>query len=240
MKLPREFYLRDGLTVARELIGKKLVTNLRDGLTSGIIVETEAYMGKLDAAAHSYRGLTERTKIFYGAGGFVYVYLIYGRNLCTNVVANVENVPEAVLIRALEPVDGIELMKIRRGKQPALKAGEQLVLPETISQTENYRRNFYRGDGRSSSGCGDEANQRRLRATILRDLCSGPGKLSQALGVTKDFYGADLCSDEIFIEATDVQVQIAATKRINVDYAGEAANYPWRFVAAGNKFLSVK
>ncbi len=190
MKLPREFYLRDGLTVARELVGKKLVTNLRDGLTSGIIVETEAYMGKLDAAAHSYRGLTERTKIFYGAGGFVYVYLIYGRNLCTNVVANLVDVPEAVLIRALEPVDGIELMKIRRGKNN------------------------------------------------LRDLCSGPGKLSQALGVTKDFYGADLCGGEIFIEATDCQLQVAATKRINVDYAGDAANYPWRFVAVGNKFVS--
>ena len=182
--------MRDGLTVARELVGKKLVTNLRDGLTSGIIVETEAYMGKLDAAAHSYKGLTERTKIFYGAGGFVYVYLIYGRNLCTNVVANLVDVPEAVLIRALEPVDGIELMKIRRGKNN------------------------------------------------LRDLCSGPGKLSQALGVTKDFYGADLCDGEIFIEATDCQFQVAATKRINVDYAGDAANYPWRFVAVGNKFVS--
>ena len=182
--------MRDGLTVARELVGKKLVTNLRDGLTSGIIVETEAYMGKLDAAAHSYKGLTERTRIFFGAGGFVYVYLIYGMHLCTNVVANVENVPEAVLIRALEPVDGIELMKIRRGKQN------------------------------------------------LRELCSGPGKLSQALGVTKDFYGADLCGNEIFIEATDCQFQVAATKRINVDYAGDAANYPWRFVAVGNKFVS--
>ena len=192
MKLPREFYLRDGLTVARELIGKKLVTNLRDGLTGGIIVETEAYMGKLDAAAHSYKGLTERTRIFYGEGGFVYVYLIYGRNLCTNVVANVENVPEAVLIRALEPVDGIELMKRRRGKKN------------------------------------------------LRDLCSGPGKLSQALGVTKDFYGADLCDNEIFIETTDRQVQVTATKRINVDYAGDAADYPWRFVATGNPFVSVK
>ena len=64
MKLPREFYLRDGLTVARELIGKKLVTNLPEGVTSGIIVETEAYMGALDAAAHSYHGKTERTKIF--------------------------------------------------------------------------------------------------------------------------------------------------------------------------------
>ena len=190
MKLEREFYLRDGLTVARELIGKKLVTNLPEGLTGGIIVETEAYMGKIDAAAHSYRGLTERTKIFYGAGGFVYVYLIYGRNICTNVVANVENVPEAVLIRALEPVEGVELMKLRRGKKN------------------------------------------------LRELCSGPGKLSQALGVTKNFYGLELRGDEIFIETTDFRAEVTTTKRINVDYAGAAADYLWRFVATGNKFLS--
>ena len=192
MKLPREFYLRDGLTVARELIGKKLVTRSADGVTSGIIVETEAYMGALDAAAHSYRGKTERTKIFFGEGGFVYVYLIYGRNLCTNVVCNVADVPEAVLIRALEPVDGVELMKIRRGKKN------------------------------------------------LRELCSGPGKLSQALGVTKNFYGADLCGNEIFIETTNFQADVVTTKRINVDYAGAAASYPWRFIAAGNNFISVK
>ena len=190
MRLPREFYLRDGLTVARELIGKKLVTNLPDGLTSGIIVETEAYMGKIDAASHAYKGKTERTKIFYDAGGFVYVYLIYGVHICTNVVANVENVPEAVLIRALEPADGVELMIRRRGKKN------------------------------------------------IRELCSGPGKLSQALGVTKNFYGADLCGDEIFIETTDFRADVTATKRINVDYAGEAADYLWRFVATGNEFLS--
>ena len=190
MKLPREFYLRDGLTVARELIGKKLVTNLRGEVTSGVIVETEAYMGAIDAASHAYKGLTERTKIFYGAGGFVYVYLIYGRNICTNVVANVENVPEAVLIRALEPIEGVELMKLRRGKKN------------------------------------------------LRELCSGPGKLSQALGVTKDFYGLDLCGEEIFIETTDFRADVMTTKRINVDYAGAAADYLWRFVEAGSKFLS--
>ena len=192
MKLDREFYLRDGVTVARELIGKKLVTNLPEGVTGGIIVETEAYMGTRDAAAHTYRGKTERTKIFYGAGGFVYVYLIYGMYICTNVVANIADVPEAVLIRALEPTDGVELMKLRRGKKN------------------------------------------------LRELCSGPGKLSQALGVTKNFYGADLCGEEIFIEPTNFQARVAATKRINIDYAGAAADYPWRFVAADSKFLSAK
>ncbi|MBQ3435201.1 MAG: DNA-3-methyladenine glycosylase [Selenomonadaceae bacterium] len=190
MKLTREFYQRDGLTVARELIGKKLVTNLPEGLTGGIIVETEAYMGAIDAASHAYKGRTERTKIFYGAGGFVYVYLIYGMHICTNVVANVEGIPEAVLIRALEPVDGVELMKRRRGQDN------------------------------------------------LRELCSGPGKLSKALGVTKSFYGADLCGEDIFIEDGE-GLPVTATKRINVNYAGEAADYLWRFVASGNAFISV-
>ena len=190
MKLNREFYLRDGLTVARELIGKKLVTNLPEGLTSGIIVETEAYMGTIDAASHAYKGKTKRTKIFYGAGGFVYVYLIYGMHFCTNVIANVEGIPEAVLIRALEPVDGVEFMKRRREKNN------------------------------------------------LRELCSGPGKLSKALGVTIDFYGSNLCGEKIFIE--DGQpLAITATKRINVNYAGEASEYLWRFVASNSKFISV-
>ena len=86
-----------------------------------------------------------------------------------------------------------------------------------------------------------ELMKRRRGKNNLRELCSGPGKLSQALGVTKNFYGADLCGDEIFIEtAENFQATITATKRINVDYAGAAKDYLWRFIAAGNKFLSVK
>ena len=89
MKLERIFYLRSGVEVARDLIGKKLVHNSPEGLTGGIIVETEAYLGVNDAAAHAYKGLTKRTKIIFGAGGYAYVYMIYGQNFCFNVVANV-------------------------------------------------------------------------------------------------------------------------------------------------------
>ena len=192
MKCNREFYLQNGLEVAKNLIGKKLVHNSPEGLTSGIIVETEAYMGAIDAAAHAYKGLTERTKIQYGVGGYAYVYLIYGMYTCMNVVANVEEIPECVLIRALKPIDGVELMKIRRKKNN------------------------------------------------LHDLCSGPGKLTQAMGITKNHYGKDLCGDEIFIEEKIFNPTITATKRINVDYAGDAANYLWRFILTDNEFVSVK
>ena len=184
MKLNREFYRQSALTVARELIGKKLICKTDEGVSGGIIIEAEAYMGAIDAAAHSYKNRrTSRTEAMFNDGGHAYIYLIYGMYLCFNVVANTKDIPEAVLIRALKPTDGIELMKHRRNKQS------------------------------------------------LKDLCSGPGKLTQALGITKSHYNLDLCGDEIYIESTDLKLEITTTKRINIDYSGEAANYPWRFIA---------
>ena len=191
MKLQREFYLRGGLEVAKDLIGKKLVHNSAEGLTAGIIVEVEAYLGKIDAAAHSYKGRTARTEITFGEGGFAYIYLIYGKNICMNLVANVADIPDAILIRALQPVEGINLMIARRQKKN------------------------------------------------LRELCNGPGKLTQAMAITKNHYGVDLCGDELFIETVeDFQPEIVATKRINVDYAGDAANFLWRFIQKNNPYIS--
>jgi DNA-3-methyladenine glycosylase len=120
-KLPREFYTRTNvLTVARELLGKLLVVPAPDGTrVSGIIVETEAYRGPLDRASHAYGGRrTKRTETMYGFGGTVYIFFVYGMYNQFNVVTNVENVPHAVLIRALQPVEGIELMRQRRHRQP--------------------------------------------------------------------------------------------------------------------------
>lgn len=115
MKLQREFYLEDGVTLAKNLIGKVLVHKSKNEITKGIIVETEAYMGEIDDAAHSFRGKKDgRTNIQYGIGGFSYIYLIYGMHHCMNIVANVEDRPEAVLIRALQPIEGIDIMKTRR------------------------------------------------------------------------------------------------------------------------------
>ncbi len=119
MKVKKEFYNGSSLEVAKELLGLILVHVTKEGVTSGKIVEVEAYMGTKDKAAHSYSGVaTNRTKVMFGESGHAYVYLIYGMYYCMNVVTNVVNTPQAVLIRAIEPVDGIELMtKRRNGKK---------------------------------------------------------------------------------------------------------------------------
>lgn len=193
MKLKRDFYNRDGLTVSQELLGKTLVHVTEDGITKGKIVEVEAYMGAMDKAAHSYGNLcSERTKIQYGEGGYAYVYLIYGMHICMNIVANREAIPEAILIRALEPLEGIDLMKKRR-------------------KTDN-----------------------------IKLLCNGPGKLSQAMGITKDNYADDLCGDALYVEEGIAvkKKQILKTKRINIDYAEEARDYLWRFTIKDNPYVS--
>lgn len=193
MKLKRDFYNRDGLTVSEELLGKTLVHITEEGITKGKIVEVEAYMGAMDKAAHSYGNLrSERTKIQYGEGGYAYVYLIYGMHICMNIVANREAIPEAILIRALEPLEGIELMKKRR-------------------KTDN-----------------------------IKLLCNGPGKLSQAMGITKENYGDNLCGETLYLEDGIViqKNEILQSKRINIDYAEEARDYLWRFTIKDNPYVS--
>ncbi|MDR2180063.1 MAG: DNA-3-methyladenine glycosylase [Synergistaceae bacterium] len=197
--LERAFYLRSAVFLAKALLGKMLIHVTGGVETGGLIVETEAYAGREDAACHSYKRSSpsskegrHRTDVMFGPGGHAYVYLIYGMYNCFNVVANVENEPEAVLIRALEPIQGISAMKDRRKTQDVKK------------------------------------------------LCNGPGKLSIALGITRDQDGADLCGGSLFIaEAESIPVnRILATPRINVDYAGEAALLPYRFVVRDSAFLS--
>lgn len=107
-KITRDFYARSTLTVARELIGMHLVHAAGGKVRAGRIVETEAYQGPEDLAAHSSRGRTRRTEVMFGPPGHAYVYFIYGFWHCLNVVTEAEGVPHAVLLRALEPVTGIE------------------------------------------------------------------------------------------------------------------------------------
>jgi DNA-3-methyladenine glycosylase len=114
LRLPRAFFEQPTVEVARQLLGKYLVRIDSAGTMAGMILETEAYVGPDDKASHASRGRTLRTGLMFGPAGFTYIYLIYGMHHCLNIVTEPEDYPAAVLIRALEPSDGIELMQKRR------------------------------------------------------------------------------------------------------------------------------
>ncbi|NPV08023.1 MAG: DNA-3-methyladenine glycosylase [Anaerolineae bacterium] len=122
--LPRSFYARDTVRVARELLGMVLVRDLGGLRVSGVIVETEAYCGERDEGSHAYRGLTPRTRVMFGPPGQAYVYLIYGMHYCLNTVTESEGAAGAVLVRAIHPLEGLDEMRRRRGRpDPELTNG---------------------------------------------------------------------------------------------------------------------
>jgi DNA-3-methyladenine glycosylase len=143
MILPRAFYERNALTVAKDLLGKVIVHGTPAGATSGRIVETEAYMGPEDKASHAYGGKrTRRTETQFGTKGHAYIYFIYGLYYCFNVTAGaVAGKPEAVLLRALEPVEGAELMQRRRPKARELEnlanGPSKLCTAMDLTRTQN-------------------------------------------------------------------------------------------------------
>lgn len=188
------FFRQDTVELARKLLGCLLVRRTLDGVAGGMIVETEAYIGAIDKACHAYRNRSERTEIMYHDGGYAYVYFIYGMHHCFNVVTGPEGEGNAVLIRALEPVIGCELM------------------------------------------------QRRRNTKSVQNLCNGPGKVCQALAITKNEYGLDLCATDSPLRLIRYRhipdAKISATPRINVAYAEEAASWPWRFYVKNSPYVS--
>lgn len=182
--LPKNFFSKSTLEVARNLLGCYLIS----GSCVGKIVETEAYLWN-DPASHSFRGKTQRNSAMFGKAGTVYVYFIYGNHYCFNIVTNKEGVGEAVLIRALEPVNGIELMKKRRGIE--------------------------------------EVNK----------LCNGPGKLVQALGISKEDNGKSLLRGKLRLKKGVKVRMIKECERIGIVNGKEL---PYRFYIEGNKFVSRK
>ena len=120
-RLPRSFFARDPVTLARDLLGRILFYRTADGLLAGRLVETEAYTGATDAASHAYRGRTARNAVMFGGAGHAYVYFTYGMHFCLNVTAETVGVAGAVLLRAAEPLAGMELMRARGDRGPEVR-----------------------------------------------------------------------------------------------------------------------
>ncbi|MGI8820199.1 MAG: DNA-3-methyladenine glycosylase [Chthoniobacterales bacterium] len=183
--LPASFFERDPLTCARELIGTELVW----GKCSGIVVETEAYLSQNDEACHCFVRPSTRAFLARNKPGAAYIYLNYGVHWMLNALTKSEQGSGFVLIRALEPTAGLQVMQRRRG-------------------VEDVRR-----------------------------LCSGPGKLTRALRITRADDERDLCADEMhcFREAREGAVEIVTDRRIGIT---KSADLPWRFTLRGSKFVS--
>src|SRR4051812_23184599 len=191
-RLPRSFFATPPSQLAQRLIGQRLVRILDDGpRLAGIIVETEAYLGTVDRAAHSFGGRrTPRNEAMYQRPGTAYVYFTYGMHFCMNVVCGRIGEPVAVLLRALEPVEGLEVMRENRSQR------------------------------------------RRLTTLRDRDLCSGPGRLCQALAIGRELDGADLAQNPaLSIESGKSYgpKDLVRTTRVGVAYALEWAHRPLRW-----------
>jgi DNA-3-methyladenine glycosylase len=225
--LRRSFYNRPTLDVARDLIGKVLVHESRSGIASGVIVEAEAYIGESDPACHAAPGPTTRNAPLYGPPGIAYVYLNYGIHYLVNAVTEAEGWPAAVLIRALEPKDGVALMRRRR----ALRPFESLrVVPSPV-------------EGRSSSGqalrrsSGPARGRTKPPGEIaVNDLCRGPGNLTKALGIDLRQNLLDLTGSALRIEDHKLPKRpVVWSRRVGINVGVEQE---WRVSAADSSAVS--
>ncbi|HSP46910.1 MAG TPA: DNA-3-methyladenine glycosylase [Clostridiaceae bacterium] len=227
--LKREFFDRDAITVARELLGKEIVVRGEGYELSGIITETEAYTGIEDKASHAFGGkMTSRNSIMYGRPGMVYVYLIYGMYHLINIIARGEGIPEAVLIRSIEPRTGIPAMAERRYH----KALDEL--------TKKEFQNLTTGPGKLTKAMGITMAENGRSLYFPDEEREGQGEKGTGVEVEQDM-SATLPGkgQEILIrEAVEPSFEVTETVRVGVDYAGEYALKPWRFYITGSRFIS--
>lgn len=206
--LPRSFYARSTVDVARDLLGKRLSVSTPDGTTDAIVVETEAYMGLEDEASHAWRGRTARNAPMFEQPGRLYVYFIYGTHYCVNTVAYRGQPAGAVLLRAVQPWHGLRLMAMRRG----LAVDD---MPDDL----------------------DPATMPDQIPRAWRTLTNGPGKLTQALGIGPQHNGLDLEAGVIDLTQgpASFDVTVEASRRIGIRVSVEL---PYRFTVRGNPFVS--
>lgn len=210
--MDKNFLKNDGLYVAKNILGKFLIRKYDNYQVVTKIVETEGYMGIKDKAAHVYNDKkTDRTKPLYLEGGHIYVYLIYGMYHCLNISANVENIPECVLIRAVEPVIGFDKIAFNRYKKD-------------YDELTNYqKKNITNGPG-------------KLCMALEIDRSFNSKYILDSDLYISDFY-IDGNREKVF---ADNDFEIVESKRINIDYSEEAKDYLWRYYIKGNKYVSVK
>jgi len=226
LPLPAEFFDRDPREVGPDLLGKLLVRRYRKELLIGRVVETEAYLGALDPAAHAYAGKTARNAVLFGPPGVAYVYLIYGNHFCLNVSCMPEGEAGSLLFRALEPVRGLATMAKLRG----------LDLPPHETKARDGSDTLRAAKAIANSLEGLPATAGRLRL-----LCGGPGRLTQAMQITRQRHnGMALTSadSELFLADDGFHPKrITTTVRVGLT---KAAEMPLRYVIAGNPFVSGK
>ncbi|MBQ2802747.1 MAG: DNA-3-methyladenine glycosylase [Lachnospiraceae bacterium] len=207
-RLTREFFTRDGLSVAQELLGKILVHETSYGTIRGIITEVESYMGEEDKGSHTYGGKrTERTEPMYHIGGTSYVYLIYGMYSCMNIACMTDGIPQAVLIRSVVPAD-------EESRQLMTKLR---LLPLNQKQIKKNKPVY---------------TEEKLPQSLKKHLADGPGKLCIAMDITRQDNDIDMVQSNSFYVTEGVVIkpeQMLKGKRIGIDYAQEAADYLWRF-----------
>lgn len=207
-RLPRDFFIRDGITVAKELLGKILVHETEVGTIRGIITEVESYMGVEDKGSHTYGGRrTERTEPMFHIGGTSYVYLIYGMYRCMNITSGVDGDPQAVLLRSVIPADEESAGRML-----------ELRLREMNRKQEKKGKPLYTVDN--------------YPANLKKHFADGPGKMCIAMGITREDNDVDMVASDAFYVTEGVAIQseqIQVGKRIGIDYAEEAVDYLWRF-----------